>query len=91
DYDPSQRFTRAKTGRDYWPAAHVNTTSPNGWLMGVQPFLPQVPYAAFARQYLKGQITPGPWTTGGVSVRRAGGIPWETSQNPIASLGRKSG
>lgn len=103
DYDPSQRHTRFKTGLDYWPNAGRSVSSPHGWLGspvaagwpaspgGVLPFLVLIDNAVFAQAYMRAQVRPAPWVTGGIAVERAGGIPWQTAQNPTAALGLKSG
>lgn len=100
DYDPSRRFTRLKTGLDYWPQPSRSVSSPLGWLgspqifgrgLGITAFLPLIENAAFAISYMRGQVRPGPWTVGGTAINRAGGVPWQTSLNPIASMGIKSG
>lgn len=91
DLDPSQRFTRSKTGIDPFVQYQYNTSAPGGWLGGIFPFTPLIEQYAYIRALLRGQVTPGPWTTGGVAVERSGGIPWQTSQQPVAALGRKSG
>lgn len=94
DLDPSQRHTRWRTGYDPFTQTHFNTSAPGGWLgagTDVQPFLPLIEQISYIRALLRGEIRPGPWTMGGVAVKRTGGIPWQTSIEPVAMLGRKSG
>lgn len=97
DFDASQRHTRLKTGIDGWPQAHYSVSAQAGWLglgRAVYPFLPLVEQIAYATSVLKGSpLKPGPWShaSAPVATVRTGGIPWQFSQSPTASLGIKSG
>lgn len=95
DYDPSQRYTRLKTGIDWFVQANFNTSAPGGWLgagtavMQIGPLIEQ--YAYISHFLARKDTPPSPWIFLGGQVQRAGGVPWQTAMNPTAALGRKSG